>query len=148
MNYFIDTNIFLRAILGDHKTQSPKAQKLLTRIKTAANSYFTTSWVVAEIIWTLHSLYKFPKEKIIEVVEGIINTPNLSLLEEKLVTEALLLFKQKNIDFIDGINYLISRNKKADGIISFDKDFDKLALPHSKLKSRQLIERLVFSPKI
>lgn len=124
--YFVDTNIFLRAILEDHKTQSPKAKGFLKNIKTSKNSYYTTAWVITEIVWTLGSLYKYKKEHIARIIRGIINTPNLRVLEKDLVLRAIALFEEKNVDFIDCLNFLISKENEFSGIVSFDQDFDRL----------------------
>lgn len=124
--YFVDTNVFLRAILDDHKTQSPRAKTFLKNIKTSKDSYYTTSWVITEIVWTLASLYKYKKEDIGRIIKGIINTQNLKVLEEDLVIGALTLFEERNVDFVDCLNFLISKEKESAGIVSFDEDFDRL----------------------
>ena len=124
--HLVDTNIFLRAILDDHRTQSPKAQAFLEQVAASKHHYYTTPWVIAETVWTLSSFYKYRRSDVARIVKGIINTPNLEVLEEELVLGAVTLFEEKGIDFIDGLNYLVSKRRGFDGIISFDRDFDKL----------------------
>lgn len=127
--YLVDTNILLRAILEDHKTQSPRAQRFLEKIKSSQKyQCYTTPWVIAEIIWTLRSLYRYTRKDVVKIVEGIINTPNLKVLQERLVAEVIVLFEEKGVDFIDAVNCLICSGEEFDGVVSFDEDFDKLGM--------------------
>jgi hypothetical protein len=57
--------------------------------------------VIAELIWTLRCYYRVPKEEVIEKVSIIISTPNLHVVDRTIIADALVLYSQKNIDFID-----------------------------------------------
>src|SRR3989344_3587796 len=95
--YFIDTDIFIRAILEDNTHQSPRSKEFLASISSSDDSFFTTTWVIGEIIWTLGSLYKFPRNKIIEVVEKLIRS-DIEILHKMLLLEAFSYFKKVNVD--------------------------------------------------
>ncbi|MBI5788336.1 MAG: PIN domain-containing protein [Candidatus Schekmanbacteria bacterium] len=125
-NYFIDTNIFLRFLTADNKEKYNKCKQLFQRAVFGKELLITSDLVIAEIIWTLLSFYKIPKQEVIEKVTIILNTPNLKIENHKLINEALLLFSLKNLDFIDAYNSTYIRQKQIDGIYSYDRDFDKV----------------------
>jgi len=62
--YFIDTNIFLRHLRGDHPDMSPRAQALLERIERQELKARTADTVVFETVYTLQRGYKQPKAAI------------------------------------------------------------------------------------
>ncbi len=123
--YLIDTNVFLRAILDDHKIQSTKSKRFLTEIaNTEKGTFYTTIFVIMEIEFTLRSLYKFKKNDIADVIKSIINTPKLHVEEINLILKALVKYEKLNVDFVDCLND--EKNYECKQIYSFDKDFDKL----------------------
>jgi predicted nucleic acid-binding protein len=123
---FIDTNIFLRYLTGDDPRKFERCRELFKRALEKKILLLTSDMVIAEIIWTLHSFYKVPKEEIIEKVTIIINTPNLKIPNKKLIFEVLALFGQKNIDYIDAYNAVFLKNNGCSEIYSYDRDFDRL----------------------
>jgi len=127
MNYFIDTNIFLRPFVNDDKKVALECLNLFNLIKAGKIEAFTSNFVLAEINWTLASFYKFPKEKVISVIKSILALRGLKIYDYVDINMAIEIYENNNIKFIDALlasNYLIF-NKQA-AIISYDKDFDKL----------------------
>ena len=57
-------------------------------------------------------------------MSAILNTPNLFVENHKILTEALLLYSLKNIDFIDAYNSVYMKQSNLEEIYSYDKDFD------------------------
>ncbi len=123
---FVDTNIFLRYLTGDDKAKYSKCRTLFERAVSGKEFLVTSEMVIAEVIWTLLSYYKVSKEEVIEKVSIILNTPNIQVENHKVLTEALLLYSIKNIDFIDAYNAVYVKHKKLAEIYSYDEDFDKV----------------------
>lgn len=123
--YFIDTNIFLRFLLNDHKKQSLLAKKLFKKAEGRKIDLWTTDVVILEIIWTLKSFYKLSSKKIQNLISTILALEHFKMKNKNLLLQALDLFVDKNVDFIDAYNFLLAR-KDGKKIISFDQNFDKL----------------------
>jgi predicted nucleic-acid-binding protein len=87
---------------------------------------FTTDLVVAEIVWVLESYYELPKEEIQDKVEKILNTPNLICPRKELILNALTMYSEKNIDYIDAVNALILKERGIEELYSYDKHFDRI----------------------
>lgn len=123
---FIDTNIFLRYFLKENESVFKRLEKLFYEIISGKITGISNAMIIAEVIWVLDRSYKWNKEKICENVEFILNTPNIRFRERAIIIEAINLFKDKNISFIDAYNYSFIRANGVTEIYSFDRDFDKL----------------------
>jgi predicted nucleic-acid-binding protein len=82
--------------------------------------------VIAELIWTLSSYYKVPKDDVIEKVSIIIGTENLYIPDKDIIADAIVLYSRKNIDYIDAYNAVFMKYHGLDEIYSYDKDFDMI----------------------
>lgn len=127
MQYFIDTNIFLRTLIKEDEKSFNDCYLLLEAVKENRISGTTSNTVLAEIVWTLSSYYQFPKDKVCQALRGIINLRGLKLIEQYQPLVALSLYEAKTVKYIDAVIASIPKiqNKKM-VVISFDKDFDKM----------------------
>jgi predicted nucleic acid-binding protein len=123
---FIDTNILLRYLTADDPDKFERCKDLFERALEKKIVLLTSDMVIAELIWTLNSFYKVPKDEIIEKVTIIINTPNLKIPSKKLISEVLVLFSQENIDYIDAYNAVFMKKNGCAQFFSYDKDFDRI----------------------
>lgn len=129
MNYFIDTNIFLRVLVKEDNKTFNDCFQFLNLVRDGKINAFTSGTVIAEINWTLLSFYKFTKEETLTALKGVLNLKSLKFNNEADLYLAAELYENFNIKFIDALiasNHLIY-NKKA-VVVSYDKDFDKLKL--------------------
>ena len=118
---FVDTNLFIRYLTNDDPEKADSVEKLLDKASDGKIRLITAEVVVAEIVWVLESYYKLKKEQIAEMLQAMLATPGLEIINGKLVEKAVNYYVAKNIDFIDA--YIISLMEKLDitGIYSFDK---------------------------
>ena len=129
MEYFIDTNIFIRVLELENKKTFDECSKVLNLIKDSKIKAFISTTVLAEIVWVLDSAYNEPKSKIAKSIDGIIKLNNLKIRDDFDLTKTIDLFASNSVKFID---VLIASNPKIQSkkmtIISYDKDFDKLGV--------------------
>ena len=101
---FLDTNIFLRYLTNDLPQQADAAEALLLKAETGELKLITSSLVVAEIVWTLTSYYRLPKDDIRQKILAILNTPGLEVEGSRLILQAVNWYAEKNVDFLDAYN--------------------------------------------
>ena len=82
--------------------------------------------VISEIIWVLESYYELPEKKVQEMVEKILITPSLSCPQKDRILNALTLYGDKNIDYIDAYNACVLRELGIKEVYSYDRHFDKI----------------------
>ena len=123
---FIDTNLFLRYFTRDDEKKAQKVLGLLKRVEKNEEKIITSSLVMFEVIFTLESFYKIPREEIKELLYPILDLRSLKLSDKEVFREALDLFTQKKLSFADAFNASFAIKKGVKEIYSYDKNFDKL----------------------
>ena len=121
---FIDTNVFLRYLTKDDILKYERCKELFKKAMDGKIALSTSEMVIAELIWTLISYYKVPKAEVIEKISIIVGTENLYIPGKDIVSDALVLFGGKNIDYIDAYNAVFMRYHDMDGIYTYDIHFD------------------------
>lgn len=123
---FIDSNIFLRYFERDDELAYRKIERFFAGIVNGNITGISTSPVIAEVVWVLKKFYNWEKEEIYNNINLILRTPNIIFKERTILLEAISVYKERNISFIDAYNYSFMKANKVVEICSFDKDFDKL----------------------
>ena len=123
---FIDTNIFIRFLVNDIPQKADACEKIFKNAVAKKETLFTTEMVIAEIVWVLESYYELSQQEVQEKVEKILNTPNLICPHKDLILNALTIYGEKNIDYIDAYNALILKNKGITELYSYDKHYDRM----------------------
>lgn len=125
MEFFIDTNVFLRFLLADNPTQSIKAKKIFEKAAKSKIKLITHSVIIAELIWTLYSFYQQPKQKIIEKIKKLLLFEGLKIIDSEILNSAIIIFEKYSLDFIDAFAAAwVKQNNLT--LVTFDKDFDKI----------------------
>jgi len=123
---FLDTNIFIRFLTDDVPEKADACEKIFKKAVEKEETLFTTDLVIAEIVWVLESFYELPKKEVQDKVEKILNTPNLICPHKDLILSALILYSEKNIDYIDACNALTLKEKGIEELYSYDKHYDRI----------------------
>ncbi|MBI2641004.1 PIN domain-containing protein [Candidatus Roizmanbacteria bacterium] len=127
MRYFVDSNIFLRVLAKDNKEQFNSCIVFLKTLKENKIDAYTSTIVLAEIVFTLKSFYHFEKAEVISAFKSIINLRGLKITDIYNYLKAEDLYSNYPIRFIDAL--IASDDQILDKkvtIVSYDKDFDKL----------------------
>ena len=124
MATLIDTNIIIRFLIGDHKEHLIESTRIFEEIESGNLQVEILDVVLMEVLFVLTKFYDLPKSdvvtdlKAILALEGVINSNKVILFD------ALSLFVDKNVDFVDA---LICTKSKLQGYewLSFDQDVIK-----------------------
>ena len=76
---FLDTNVILRHLAGDHPEQSPRATAFLARIENGEIEARISDVVVFEIVYTLQRSYRIPKAQIRDTLLPLLELPGIIL---------------------------------------------------------------------
>ena len=123
---FVDTNIFLRLMINDDPQKADACAAIFRNAIAGRENLFTTDMVIAEIVWVLESFYGLDRKDICEKVEKILNTRNLNISNRETILNALIAYKEKNIDYIDAYNACALRDQGINEVYSFDRHYDRL----------------------
>jgi uncharacterized protein len=123
---FLDTNIFLRHLLGDHPAQSPKATAYFQAIEQGLRKARISDIVVFEVVFTLERGYRRSKTEIQSAVLPLLELPGMLLPRKRKFREVFRLYIDKNISFADAYHAVMIRKLNLSEIVSFDRDFDRI----------------------
>ena len=119
-DYFVDTNIFLRFLTDDIPKQAKLIDRLLTRVEQGELELYTSALAIAEVVWTLESYYGLQPDDVRNKIIGILNTPGLHVENAELIAQAMGIYVDAHIDFVDAYNGLWMREQGINTAITFD----------------------------
>jgi predicted nucleic-acid-binding protein len=115
-----DTNVLVRAVVGDNKRQSKVAQTELANADVVALAIPA----LCELVWVLSQGYKIPSAEIAEGIRRLMNSANV--IVNRPAVEAGLALLDAGGDFADGIIAYEGNWLGAEAFVSFDKKAVKL----------------------
>lgn len=121
MKVTADTNVLVRAAVGDDPVQSPAAARALR----AASLIAVTNPALCEFVWVLSRAYKRPAADIAGAIRRLLAADNVAA--NRLAVEAGLAFLEAGGDFADGAIAYEGTQLGADVFLSFDADAVALA---------------------
>jgi uncharacterized protein len=124
---FLDTNIFLRHLRGDHADFSPRATALLQRIEQGSLKVRTADTVIFETVFTLERRYKQSREAIREAFLPLIELSGIELPGKRRFRQVFGYYIEKNISFADAYHAVLAESLRLTQIISFDRDFNRIS---------------------
>jgi uncharacterized protein len=123
---FLDTNIFLRHLLGDDPAQSPRATAYFQAIDQGLRKARISDILVFEVVFTLERGYRRSKTEIQSAVLPLLELPGMLLPRKRKFREVFRLYIDKNISFADAYHAVMMRKLNLSEIVSFDRDFDRI----------------------
>jgi len=122
---YVDTNVFLRFLTRDIPDQSDRAEAYLRKAKKGELRMTVMHITILEILFQLERFYDVSRAEAVAKVALLIEPDWIQVDNKKVVMEALYEYKRNNIDFVDILTWSMAKAEHV-GILSFDKDFDKL----------------------
>ncbi|MDQ3508047.1 MAG: PIN domain-containing protein [Actinomycetota bacterium] len=123
---FLDTNIFLRHLTGDHPEHSPKATAYLVRIERGEMKARIADTVVFEVVFTLRSYYGHSKGEIRDTLLPIVEMAGIALPGKRRLREVFDVYVEENVSFADAFHATLMKHLGIEEIASFDMDFDRI----------------------
>lgn len=115
MKIIADTNVLLRAIVGDDAEQSKLALDILTEASLVAIS----PQALCELVWVLDRSYGVQRVDIARVVRSLLETSNVVV--DRALAQHGLNFLEQGGDFADGVIAFSGRMMGGEEFVSFDR---------------------------
>jgi predicted nucleic-acid-binding protein len=116
----LDTNVLIRYLTRDDPAQARIARRFITHTCTRENQGFVDQIVLCELVWVLQRTYRYDRERIAQLIEGLLSAEELLLEDEDLVRSALAAFRS-GADFADHLIGQINERSGCDFTATFDR---------------------------
>ena len=128
MTLLVDSNVFLRYLAADHPDHSPRAQAFFRRVAAGEVAATTSESVLAEVAYVLQSprQHGLPRTRIRALLYPLLILRGMEIPDLPTYLEALDLYARFEVDFEDALSAAHVRQRRLDGVVSFDRDFDAL----------------------
>jgi predicted nucleic-acid-binding protein len=123
-NILVDTNTILRYLLKDVPDLYEKAEELFKKVRTGEQQIEITEGVLAEAVYVLLKFYRVPKQETVETLSTFLLYKGIEGRSRSEYLEALRLFGQTNLDFVDCLLAARAKTRKLD-LFTFDKELLK-----------------------
>jgi len=118
---FMDTNPFVRYFTNDVPHLAQRVQALLEQAKQGKVKLITNEVIIAELVWVLESVYDLKKPDVYKLISSVINTPNFNVINRNIINEALAVYVNKNIDYVDAYTAVYMKDRNLKKLCSFNK---------------------------
>ncbi len=115
----VDTNVVIRLLVNDDRTQAKKARDLLIK-----NDFFLSKTVILECFWVLTYAYDINTNQALESLLKFSSLNNVILENQTSIFQAIEL-AQNGLDFADALH--LTSSAHSDKLVTFDKKFIKKA---------------------
>jgi predicted nucleic acid-binding protein len=122
----IDANVILRFLLDDPPEQAERCQALFARLQAGEEEVYLPEVALSDVIWTLQSFYRWPRERIARFAHDVISLKGTKLTRESMIRDAVHLYVERGIDFSDALIAAEMLHGGYEGIYTYDRDFDRI----------------------
>ena len=122
----LDTNVLVRYLVQDDKTQAAVATAFIESKLSAAQPGFISLIVLCETVWVLTDCYHLSNGQISRILESLLSTRELTIQESDVAWAALKIFRNETADFADVLIGKIGKEHSCSTTVTFDKAAAKL----------------------
>jgi len=106
----VDTNVLVRYLTRDDKSQYEKQRRLIDREVAKGDPVLVSLLVLLETEWVLRSRYELAKADIVAAFSALLDTADLAFEDEPSVENAVYSWKDSAADFADCL--IEARNRR------------------------------------
>jgi len=123
----VDTNVLVRYLTRDDKSQYGKARRLIAREVAKGEPVLVSLLVLLETEWVLRSRYELAKADIVTAFSALLDTTDLAFEDEPSVENAIYSWKDSAAEFADCL--IEARNRRIGCRATATFDSRALKLP-------------------
>lgn len=117
---FVDTNVFLRFILGDVASQTTQAKKVFENATRSQHKLYSSVIVFFEIYWVFKSSCGLVGVELVRKLKQILQL-TVEFENHELLVEAVNQMDKYNFDLEDSYNLKYAKDNEIDEFETFDR---------------------------
>jgi predicted nucleic-acid-binding protein len=116
----LDTNLLVRYFVRDDVRGTAVADRVVSALTSNRPGYVNLV-VLAELVWVLARTYRLDRSRIAAAVAKLLNSADVVLEREELVSVALKAFRDENFDFSDLLINLVNAAAGCETTLTLDQ---------------------------
>lgn len=121
----VDTNILVRYLVNDDPRQADEAARFLEERCSADRPAFVNRIVVAELVWVLASVFRYPRTLIADNLAQLLRTAAITVEDADDVARALQHYRDGS-DLTDALIGLTNARRGCELTVTFDRKARRL----------------------
>ena len=117
----LDTNVLVRYLTQDEPEQAARASHLIETKCISQEPGRISLVVLCELTWVLGGAYEYEKKLVVQVLERILASRDLSVENEDIARSALAAFRRGGAGFADYVIVYSNRSAGCEATYSFDR---------------------------
>jgi predicted nucleic-acid-binding protein len=122
----LDTNILVRFYAQDDPQQCRRIDEFLQTLSPESPGFVSLASLI-ELVWVLRSQYRLKRPEMIKIVEQLLDSPDLMVENQTVVTLALRRYSQFKTDFADCLIERSGAVAGCDETVTFDANASSFA---------------------
>lgn len=122
----LDTNVLVRYLAQDDARQSAVATRFIERSLSSESPGFVPLAVLCELTWVLAECYGAERERLREVIEGLLSTKQLVVEQAEVVWKALRAWEGASAEFADALIGQVVAARGGGHTMTFDRGAARL----------------------
>ena len=119
----LDSNILIRLATGESPSQYDACRRLLRDQLSPARPGDVSMVAMVELSWTLRRIYKFPWDRVLEFIDGLLVDAHLVFERQDLVGKAYGRCKREVMDFSDALISAVHAEDGCERTLTLDQGF-------------------------
>lgn len=115
----VDTNVLVRFLVRDDTEQYDLAARLIAN--SPNGGLFIDPIVIVELNWVLRRVYDYPRDDVLGVLHGLMDSKEFEIGERSTVLSAIDLATSTGADVSDGLIALLNEKMGCERTVTFDK---------------------------
>ena len=115
----VDTNVLLRIFVDDDGVQHRQALELVKGL----GEILVPTVVIIETVWVLRNLFKFPKDRLVQFLNAVLEGGTFVLENREVIELAKFAFAEGKAGFADYVILESARKLGAKEVFTFDREF-------------------------
>ena len=122
---WVDANVLIRLLTNDSPEHADRSERLLRRAGRGDLLLVVPVVVIAEVVWTLASFYRYERIKIADGLQSLVTADGVAVEAADTVLDALTLMAEHNVDFADAY-IAAAATRRGEEVATFDADLKRL----------------------
>jgi predicted nucleic-acid-binding protein len=125
---FIDTSALLRFLVKGDPAKARAVEKVLRESKDKGMTLYLPPVTILEIVWVAEKVYRLSRKTIRDLVEAILNTPELRCPSDRVFRQAIITYETEKIKFADAVMGHWGLEEGISTVYTYDEDdFKKIS---------------------